>query len=296
MPTTPNTVLNTVSVREKGRNAGGAVVSAYYPDGSDQLDGKGTALLLVHGYNNSRDAANDSFATFIRDLETATGRSPLPWPVFGVQWPGDESNPVAGVLAYPSKIKVAAQAADMLVELLRGAFGPGGAPIILNVVGHSLGCRLTTDLLEAISDRWNEFNVVFDRVALMAAAVPTDRCQSDGNLRGGLDFANGVAALYSRGDWVLQYTFPLGQTAGGDGFFPVAVGRNGDPSNAFRLQLAMSGAKGAYTHSDYWPGAESAAAVAGFLRVPVPASIPDSTISNRELPPANTIASRNLPS
>ena len=286
--------LNTVSVREKGRNAGGAVVSAYCPDGSDELSGQSTALLLVHGYNNSRDAANDSFATFIRDLEAATGRSPLPWPVFGVQWPGDESNPVEGVMAYPSKIKVAAQAADKLVELMRGAFGPDGSPIVLNFVGHSLGCRLIADLLEAMSDRWNEFNVVVDRVALMAAAVPTDRCQSDGNLRGGLDFAGGVAALYSRGDWVLQYTFPPGQTAGGDGFFPVAVGRNGDPSDAFRLKAAMSGANGAYVHSDYWPGAESAAAVAGFLRMPVPASIPDAVIPSRQLPPTNTIASRTL--
>jgi len=283
------TALNQISVREPGRNAGGGVVDPYYPADSDWLDGKGTALLLVHGYNNSRDAAISSFNTFIAGLEAVTGRSPLPWPVFGIQWPGDEPNAVVGAAVYGSKIGVAKQAADRILYLLRGTFGPGGAPIALHIVGHSLGCRLIANLIDHLADEWPNINVIVDRVTLMAAAVPTDRCQRNGSLRGGIDFANGVSVLYSRGDNVLEFAFPIGQTSGGDGFFPVAVGRHGDPSDAWRSRAEMSGAKGWYGHSDYWPGSESAAQAAAFMRLPVPSTIAENAIGSRELPSPNTI-------
>lgn len=284
--------VGTISVREPGRNAGGGVVDAYYPSGSPTLDGRGSVVIFVHGYNNSRDAAEQSYATFIADLETATGRSPLPWTIFGVQWPGDESNAIIGAALYGQKIGVAQKAAERIVDLLAASFGPGGAPIILSFVGHSLGCRLILDQLRLLSDKWPDINVVIDRVALMAAAVPVDRCKHGGSLRDGIDFANGVDVLWSRGDNVLHWAFPIGQTAGGDGFFPTAVGRNGDPTDAWRQRREMSGDKGAYGHSDYWPGAGSASDVASFLRQPVAAEPLAAGFVSHELPPPNMIAER----
>ena len=73
-----DTKISEISVGEHGRNAGGAVIDAYYASGADRLEGKGTALLLVHGFNNSREAASGSFATFVAGLQKSTMRDSLP--------------------------------------------------------------------------------------------------------------------------------------------------------------------------------------------------------------------------
>ena len=128
--------FNELSVREPGANAGGTVVDAHIPSDSDTLQGKGTAVLFVHGYNNSRSAAQGSFEGFVAGLEAASGRGVLPWPVFGIQWPGDEPNAAISAASYPVKIKVAQRAAEKVFAYLTGIFGPGGAPIALHVVAR----------------------------------------------------------------------------------------------------------------------------------------------------------------
>jgi Alpha/beta hydrolase of unknown function (DUF900) len=289
-------MINEISVREHGSNAGGSVVGAYYGTDSEWLDGKGAALLLVHGYNNSREAARGSFDVFVSDLENAGPRTSLPWPVFGVQWPGDEPNPILSAASYPLKIGVAAESANRIADLLRGTFGPGGAPLILYVVSHSLGGRLVVDLLARLLAAREQFNIVVNRVTLMAAAVPVGHVDIDGDLRAGIDVTGGVCVLHSKGDLVLHYAFPIGQTAGFDGFFPTAVGRFGDPSNAWAKNRPMAHARKAYGHSSYWPGAESASEVAAFFGCAVPATTPTASIVDSSLPEPNTITERSTPS
>lgn len=288
-------VLNELSVRESGTDSGGGVVDAHSPAGSDILEGKGTALLFVHGYNNSRAAARQSFECFVSALESVTGRGPLPWPVFGVQWPGDEPNGAVSAMSYPFKIKVAQRAAERIFEHLTGVFGPGGAPIVLHIVAHSLGCRLTLELLEKLARGSPGANVSICSVTLMAAAVPVGKVESEGRLRRGVESADRVCVLHSTGDAVLHWAFPLGQTAGGDGFFPTAIGRFGGPAGAWTRAAGMSAAGKLYGHGSYWEGAESASAVAASLGVAVANPVPVSITPSHALPPANTIEVRAVP-
>jgi hypothetical protein len=174
-------------------------------------------------------------------------------------------------------------------------FGPEGKPIILYVVSHSLGGRIVAEVLANLILQHPQLNVVVNRVTLMAAAVPTSRVDSDGDLRRGIDSTGGVCVLHSKGDAVLHYAFPIGQTVGGDGFFPTAVGRAGHPSSAWRRSVPMSNGQRAYGHSSYWPGPEAAAEVAAFFGVPVSAATPVNSLADRELPPANSIAERQIP-
>lgn len=287
-----SSAVNELSVRERGVDAGGSVVEAHVPGSSDTLEGKGCAVLFVHGYNNSRSAARGSFEGFVSGLEAASGRGALPWPVFGVQWPGDEPNSAISAASYPFKIKVAQRAAEKIFQHLTGIFGPGGAPIVLHVVAHSLGCRLTLELLEMLARGSPGANVIVSSVTLMAAAVPVGKVEPDGRLRRGIESANRVCVLHSAGDAVLHWAFPLGQTAGGDGFFPTAIGRFGGPMGIWTRATSMSGGGNLYGHSSYWQGVESASVAAGFMGVAVANPIPQSITPTHQLPPPNAIGLR----
>lgn len=289
------TRVSELSVREPGVNAGGGVADAHIPGDSDTLQGKGAAVLFVHGYNNSRSAAQGSFQGFVEGLEAVSGRGVLPWPVFGIQWPGDEPNAAISAASYPSKIKVAQRAAEKIFEYLAGMFGPGGAPIALHVVAHSLGCRLTLELLDKLARGAPGANVIISSVTLMAAAVPVGKVESDGRLRRGVEAANRACVLHSTGDSVLHWAFPAGQTAGGDGFFPTAIGRFGGPSGVWTSAASMSANGKLYGHSSYWMGAESVAAAAGMMGIAVPNPLIGYATPAHELPMPNTIAPRSVP-
>lgn len=275
-------------MRAAGRDSGGPVV-----DVRGTLPAGGNVLLLVHGYANSAAAARDSWAAFLASIGAARIGGWMPQNPTGVQWPGDE--PVVGVnqAAYPLKIGVSRDSARRIDAFLRRMAGPGGPPLTLSIVAHSLGCRLVAELLECLS-RPPAHGVRVDRVVLMAAAVPTDRVDVGKGLRPGVEWARAVEAMHSEGDDVLRFAFPIGETAGGDGFFPTAVGRHGGPGATWLATPLMAHGGHLYGHSDYWPGAESAAAAAAFLGIPVAGAIPSrGTLRNTPAPPA-TIAARRL--
>ena len=257
------------------------------------LPAGGNVLLLVHGYANSAAAARDSWAAFLASIAVARIGGWMPQNPTGVQWPGDE--PVVGVnqAAYPLKIGVSRDSARRIDAFLRRLAGPGGPPLTLSIVAHSLGCRLVAELLECLSQP-PAHAVRVDRVVLMAAAVPTDRVDVGKGLRPGVEWARGIEAMHSEGDDVLRFAFPIGETAGGDGFFPTAVGRHGGPGATWLTTPLMAHGGHLYGHSDYWPGAESAAAAAAFLGIPVAGAIPSrATLRNTPARPA-AIPSRRL--
>jgi hypothetical protein len=101
--------------------------------------------------------------------------------------------------------------------------------------------------------------------------------------------------LYSKGDEVLHWTFPLGETAAGEGFFPTAVGRTGGPPNTWHVPNAMSHAGEAYSHGSYWPGEESATVAAFALGGAPAADTPENAIASIPPPMKNTIAARAIP-
>ena len=138
-----------------------------------------------------------------------------------------------------------------------------------------------------------------DRVALMAAAVPVGFVQRGGSLASAAAADKQTLILCSEGDAVLHLAFPLGETAGGDGFFPSAVGRDGDPAWAW-TSPPVPMATGVpsprkYGHGDYWTGVESANQVSAMLGRAPSRSTPTSGLLTRGLPSANAIESANIP-
>ncbi len=281
--------LPEISVRLPGRDAGGPAVPArgmLPPAG-------GAVFLLVHGYANSASDARESWSAFLDDLAAARLGGWLPRNPTGVQWPGDE--PIVGInqASYPLKIEVAVRSAGLVADFLTAAAPASGPRLTLSVAAHSLGCRLAVELLRELAAR-PDHGVVVDRVVLMAAAVPTGSVDRDGPLRPGVFWTRGVQALYSAGDDVLRFAFPIGETAGGDGFFPTAVGRHGDPGSTWLSARQMNHGGKLYGHGDYWRGTESAAAAAAFLGIPVAASIPVRATVANDLVDGNAIAGRAI--
>ena len=232
-----------ISVREEG-TGGGVGAPRATPDG--WLDGRRHVVLLVHGYNADTDDARRSFDAFLRML-------PARFPPAGrVYWPGDADWGIFSAASYPWKIPVARDAAGHLAGFVSKLRGPGGGPIELTLVGHSLGCRVILELLEDLS--WlKATRAVVRVVVLMAAAVPHDLLEVGGLLRRSALGPLHRHVYFSDDDRILRFAFPVGQAAAqllgmepGDSL--EAVGLHGHPVSYPSRSRDLSGNR----HSDYW--------------------------------------------
>ncbi|HSK42879.1 MAG TPA: alpha/beta hydrolase, partial [Candidatus Binatia bacterium] len=271
-----------LSVRTPGTNSGGPVVPVRQEVG--QLDGRGDLLILIHGYNNSRIDALTSYGQFLDNLRTKfptqTGQ------IAEFHWPGDELNKIISTLSYPNQIKPAIESARELATFLAGLQHAG--PMVINLVGHSLGCRVIMELLA----HWTGGlppGIFIGAVILMAAAVKVKAIDEGGALRAAAVLTLKNPALYSKGDPVLKWAFPMGETAAGEGFFPTAVGRTGGPPSTWHVSTPMSHDGQAYVHGSYWPGDESSTAVAFALGGAPASGTPENAIASAPPPAGNNI-------
>jgi hypothetical protein len=172
-------------------------------------------------------------------------------------------------------------------------------------VCHSLGNRVGLELLRCLASDAPRPNLRVTRFCLMAAAVPEQKVAAGGQLRDGALACERTLVLHSRSDRVLEFAFPAGQTAANffvdgdddEGFFPTAVGRNGDPRNTWTEPLYNLGTFD-YGHSDYWTGktnGESTAAVAEFLGAAIDRQISQRVPPTRPPPDSATLPSAKLP-
>jgi pimeloyl-ACP methyl ester carboxylesterase len=244
-----------ISVREK---SSGGLVAPTVTEVCGHLDGNDSVLLLIHGYDNSFSDAQCSYdlfrGHFDAKFQTYMGQ------VAEFFWPGDYSLKIISVLSYPNQIGPAIQSANRLSNYLWNLRGARNGPMELNLVGHSLGCRVVLELLA----RWGGGmppNIRLGAVALMAAAVVVKHVDSGGSLRAAAILSNNTLVLHSEGDAVLHWAFPFGETLAGEGFFPTAVGRLGGPLQTWRQHIPMATAGKAYGHGSYWSGDESSNAV-----------------------------------
>ena len=287
-------VRNELTVRT--RRAGGPVADEVREVTPPFPHGRRRVVLLVHGYNNSEAAARASYSEFTEELrKTGTGTAALLADLGKVYWPGDAELGPVSFLSYPWEIGPAKDSAARLAKYLPTLVGPGGTPTEIHLVAHSLGNRLILELLDRLA-ALPSATARFGGTCLMAAAVQVDMVEAGGRLWPGATLSRKTLTLYSRDDAVLRWAFPLGQTAAGEGFFPTAVGRFGQPPGLWTERREMSG----NGHSDYWKDPRSAALVARFLGVAVPGEIQASTIARRPLPdvrPSLTtaVADRPLP-
>ena len=278
-----------ISVRRPNTNAGGPVVPVREEVG--HLGGNSHLLILVHGYNNSRAQALELYAEFLSHLKNKFGT--LTAQVAEFMWPGDEPNKIISTLSYPNQIQPAKDSAAELDRYFR-SFG-GARPAVIHFVGHSLGCRVIVELLTAWANAGLPPNLSVGVVALMAAAIVTRNVDYGGALRKGATLSLRNSVLHSKGDPVLQWAFPLGETAAGEAFFPTAVGRTGGPANTWHVPLPMAHDGNAYSHGDYWPGDESCAAIAFALGGAGDRVTPQNAIAASPGLATNGIAFRSTP-
>ena len=233
-------------------------------------EGPGRGLvLLIHGYNNSLKDAKDAYAGFFQIQEGLNElkehRRLADNRVFvEVYWPGDADWGLLSFAFYLGSIGQAEKSAEFLADVL-AKLAKEPTPLSIDIIGHSMGCRVATELLGKL-DPMAKIRV--ERIALMAAAVPTFMLEPGGALRQPYDvelcIAPGrVKSLYSSSDMVLAVAFPVGQTLapGPNGFFPTALGHekwvsSSVPGNLEQCDIPKAG------HSDYWGWKEETREVA----------------------------------
>ena len=244
--------------------------------------GQRQIVLLIHGFANDQATACGSYQACVDNLTKLPppANTDLPSPFFKFYWPGDTRLHVFSDGSYPWEISYATNSGKRLAEFLEGLAGPGGTPVQVHIIAHSLGNRVALEMLEACDA--TKGNVIFASFSLMAGAVPVKRVKDPAQLETAAHKPVRTQALFSPADRILQLAFPPGETASGDGFFPEAVGRFGNPPGVWSRSVQMSG----YGHSDYWPGGAAMAdapVLASYLDVPVALPPPVNTIPVRAL-------------
>jgi hypothetical protein len=276
--------------------AGGKVAGKIQPLGPVSPNGRRQIVVLIHGYANSQNVASASFQACIDNLQKlpGTASTTLPSPIFKFYWPGDTQIRVFSELSYSAEIGPATDSGQRLAEFLGTLAGPGGSPTEIHLICHSLGNRVALEMLKAF-DATNP-RVLFRSISMMAAAVTVSRVKDGGELWNSWRVAKRSQALCSISDRVLHFAFPPGETLAGEGFFPEAVGRFGNPAGSWNKNLPMSD----YGHSSYWPSPSTAPFLASFLEMPVNPPTPVNGIPARPvavpLPQAvSTIPGRKTP-
>jgi alpha/beta hydrolase family protein DUF900 len=257
--------------------------------------GHGRLILLIHGYDNGVDAARSSYKSFLdnlqKDYEKTRG---LLLDVFGLLWPGDKTWSIFSFLSYPLEIGPAKDSAAVLAKYFAGLSGPSGGVIDVYLIAHSLGNRLLMDLLQVFLDGGMPGHVNLKGICLMAAAVPVSMVDQGGYLHPAAAFTTSFT-LYSQGDAVLHFAFPLGETAAHDALFPTAVGRFGQPQSLWSFNHQMSHGGKLYGHHDYWTQGDTATPVAQFLDPALPKDPPEAMIPEHLTPPPNDLAENAIP-
>jgi hypothetical protein len=287
--------LQELSVREpagEGTRVADRVTAS--PDGFSPKSHR--LVLLVHGFNNTHQAANASYASFCARLAAlGVGSVSLFGEICAVHWPGNRRLGFFSFASYPTEIEPAIHSAEVLARFLNGLRGPQGSPLDVVLICHSLGNRVGLELLHARIAAPDPMVAVVG-LCLMAAAVPVGHVD-----HGGLAAAarsTRTRALFSRRDTVLRFAFPIGQTLAADGFFPQAVGRFGHPFSVWSDVADLS----PYNHGDYWrggsedePDERSVRQAAAFLGATVPRDPLLWSLVPHDLPPTIAPAARATP-
>jgi Alpha/beta hydrolase of unknown function (DUF900) len=253
------------------------------------LAGRSRIILFCHGYANSVDVARASYGKF---LENFISQFPMARPiesdVFEFFWPGDEPYPGISQLSYPFQIQSAMDSAQRLAKYLKKLPTPATGEIEIYIVAHSLGNRVALELIKGLSG--GGVQLTLRGILMMAAAVPVEKVLTAGVLHDPSLLMTKRFVLHSSSDWVLRFAFPSGETAAGEGFFPQAVGRFGNPAGQWTNTREMP----SYGHSDYWPNQATSGMAARFFGLVADNAIQRSYIPAYVAAPANKIAKNTI--
>jgi hypothetical protein len=242
------------------------------------------AVILIHGFANSAEKANASYADLIREVENSI------WPhrigetlnLFGYHWPGDHPSRFKNTASFSTRIGVAASAGHHLGALLESL---NQRPEVV-IVAHSLGCRVALAALDYLNGG-SQSGARVSRVILMAAAVPVNDCEGTGPFVA--RHAAHYTVLHSRRDRILQWCFPPGQFLFDEA--ATAVGRDGEPGG-LRWDDRIDTRLG---HSQYWSSTVAAALLAPLLPVTPPRGVARRALDARSSHHEPEDAARTLP-
>jgi hypothetical protein len=298
------------AVTFRAERVGGGVADAIACP-RDAVTARPRIVLLIHGFNVDLEGGKERYKRFVdrlremlaiqRDGPVADDR------LVAVYWPGDADWGFAKPLAYMRSVPRARDIGEKLARLLVDAAAT--RPLTeVDIVAHSLGCRLALETLRALHANASS-RVHVRHLQLMAAAVPTfmlfDPDESP-RLREAFETTLEIGAknLWSGSDAVLSYAFPPGQTLAGDGegFLPTALGHAKFPANAEIERIDPIEFPGA-GHGSYWGGdypdysAASAYIAHEFLGLPdaVQRMAPERTITERRIDDAPPPPTRVTP-
>ena len=255
-------------------------------------------IILIHGYNVNRPNGQASFNAFGQLLQNHNvPELSVLGQIIGFLWPGDVDIRFIGGLFYPTKMQAARDSAARLAEFLVALRGPNGAPMQIVLVAHSLGNRLSLEMITNLLAQPNRTWGRIEGFVLMAAAVIVGNVDVQGRLYPAARSLR-TRTLFSEADNVLHWAFPPGETAALEGFFPQAVGLFGKPYSTWTDRFDLQ----PYDHGNYFPGLmtagrlddRSAQYVAQFVGASVATPLAANRILANTLVPPNEIGIRTI--
>ena len=197
---------------------GGEILESALEHPEDQLARSRNVVLLVHGFNVSLCSAGKSYEAFLEKV-------PFRWKAraFWVYWPGDDLSESPGLMSkarsaasYPFQLDRAEESGRVLASHVSAAairrMRAGKPPMCLGIVAHSLGCRLTLELVSQLKDLVANKLIRLQLLVLMAAAVPKylllPRKRYDLSRLG----SQKTIVYFSSKDDVLKWVFRAGQS------------------------------------------------------------------------------------
>lgn len=257
-----------VSLRQSPVGGGLLAEGRHFP--YDLFTSADAILLLIHGYAVHQIGAQTSYRDFEENLD-------LPWRGMAVAtfWPGDSwdegigrltpslVSTLAAKMSYLYQPERARRSAKLLAKVLARGMSARrearrNAPLSLHIIAHSMGCRLTLELLDQLEFALAAGSPIeVPLTALMAPAVPNYMTEGPGVLTAALKAGGHLRIYHSPEDTVLKRWFVPGQAL--ELSFPSglrnrrALGLHGrsaeDGVSLFPTRL---------NHGEYWGSAEVA--------------------------------------
>jgi pimeloyl-ACP methyl ester carboxylesterase len=165
------------------------------------LFGYDRIVFLVHGFNVQEQAGRASLSRLAKKLQQEG------WAIVYVLWPGD--SPI-GPLSYPFTEGHQAEDTAKMLDRAIGAHVEAATPI--HFVAHSLGCRVTLEVMLRLMTRANGEKGVYpiEQVVLFAGAVD-DYCLSvPRKYKKAAERAERIVVLSSVKDAVCRWIYPVG--------------------------------------------------------------------------------------
>jgi len=266
----------------------------------EDLDGRLSAWLFLHGYNTSPLRAGENFELLLETIINLGLRRPVKadrswlvaWHGYQRRMAGWQESWTSG-FTYPWQVPYAVEVGKALAEYISGLSGPGDSRIEITFVAHSLGCRVVLEVLNRLASMSHD-RVSIKAAFLMAAAVPCGFVRAAGHLNSGTKVPQKTYVVFSSRDQVLRRKFPLGQFVAERktrGVRTAAVGLYGQPVGTWSSRFETD-----TDHSGYFGDSITSMALARVLGVAVPRPLVSRSLRSRGVFPRHCIESMTLSS